>query len=115
MDKVETLADFYKRKFNWLPENIRNDIGHFNVFRLTISDEQKLDSIPYRRRDFYKIMLLKGNSLMYYADQVFEVKKQALVFSNPFIPYKCDNLENAEIFYCIFNQHFFSQFGKRSR
>src|SRR6185436_15574404 len=111
MDKMETLEDFYKRKFNWLPENIRNDIGHFNIFRLTISDEQKLDSIPYRRRDFYKIMLLKGNSLVYYADQVFEVKKQALVFSNPFIPYKCEHLENAEIFYCIFNQHFFTQFG----
>jgi AraC-like DNA-binding protein len=111
MDKIETLEEFYKRKFNWLPENIRNDIGHFNVFRLTISDEHKLDSIPYRRRDFYKIMLLKGNSLMYYADQVFEVKKQALVFSNPFIPYTCENLEKAEIFYCIFNQHFFTQFG----
>ena len=111
MDKVETLQEFYKRKFNWLPENIRNDIGHFNIFRLTISDEQKLDSIPYRRRDFYKIMLLKGNSLVYYADQVFEIKKQALVFSNPFIPYKCEHLENAEIFYCIFNQHFFTQFG----
>ncbi len=115
MDKVETLEEFYKRKFNWLPENIRNDIGHFNVFRLTYSDESKIDSIPYRRRDFYKIMLLKGNSLMYYADQVFEVKKQALVFSNPFIPYKCDQLENAEIFYCIFNQHFFSQYGNISQ
>jgi hypothetical protein len=34
MDKVETIEDFYKNKLNWMPEQIRNEIGHFNVFRL---------------------------------------------------------------------------------
>jgi hypothetical protein len=34
MSKVETLQDFYKRKFDWMPDNIRNEIGHFNVFKL---------------------------------------------------------------------------------
>ncbi len=111
VDKIETLEDFYKRKFNWLPENIRKDIGHFNIFRFTFSDESKLESIPYRRRDFYKVMLVRGKSCVYYADQVIEIKKQALSFSSPLIPYKWDHLENTEMVYCIFNQHFFNQFG----
>jgi AraC family transcriptional regulator, transcriptional activator of pobA len=115
MDKIESLEEFYKRKFDWLPENIRNDIGHFNIFRLTFSEESKPESIPYRRRDFYKVMLVKGNSQVYYADQVIEVKKQALSFSNPLIPYKWDHLENTEVVYCIFNHHFFSQFGNISQ
>ena len=34
MKNVETIEDFYKRKFDWMPDNIRNGIGHFNVFKL---------------------------------------------------------------------------------
>jgi len=34
MSKVETIEEFYQRKFDWIPENIRDEIGHFNVFRL---------------------------------------------------------------------------------
>jgi hypothetical protein len=32
MSKVETIEEFYKRKFDWIPENIKKEIGHFNVF-----------------------------------------------------------------------------------
>ena len=28
MNKVETLEDFYKRKFDWMPDNIQKEIGH---------------------------------------------------------------------------------------
>jgi hypothetical protein len=34
MEKIETLEEFYKKKFDWMPDNIKNEIGHFNVFRL---------------------------------------------------------------------------------
>jgi AraC family transcriptional regulator, transcriptional activator of pobA len=112
MEKPESIEEFYKMKFNWLPENIRNDIGHFNMFRLEPYSQGKTTTIPYRRRDFYKIMLVKGNSSVYYADQVIEVKKQALSFSNPLIPYKWEHHEQLKGQYCIFNQHFMSQFGK---
>ena len=111
VDKPETLEEFYKRKFSWLPENIRNDIGHFNMFRLEPFSHGKQTTIPYRRRDFYKIMLVKGWSEVYFADQVIEVKKQALSFSNPLIPYKWEHHEELKGQYCIFNQHFMSQFG----
>lgn len=111
MDKPESIEEFYKRKFNWLPENIRNDIGHFNMFSLEPYSQGKTNSIPYRRRDFYKIILVKGQGTVYYADQVVEVKKQALSFSNPMIPYTWEHHEELTGQYCIFNQYFMSQFG----
>jgi len=60
--KIVSLEDFYRRKFNWLPENFRKEVGHFNIFRLEPYVEGKPTKIPYRRRDFYKIMLVRGNS-----------------------------------------------------
>lgn len=57
-------------------------------------------------------MLVIGDINMNYADRVISVKKQALFFSNPQIPYNCESLERIQTgFYCIFNQHFFQQFG----
>jgi AraC family transcriptional regulator, transcriptional activator of pobA len=116
MEKIESLEDFYKRKFDWMPDNIRNEIGHFNVFNHEPLEEGKTKSIPYKRRDFYKIMLVVGDIEMQYADKVIAIKKQALFFSNPQIPYKCEHLERIESgSYCIFNQHFFHQFGNLSQ
>ena len=113
MDKMETIEDFYKRKFDWIPNNIRNEIGHFNIFRLEPFVEGKPTSIPYKRRDFYKIMLVKGNSKIHYADKVVEIQNQGISFSNPQIPYKWEHLYRIrEGIYCIFTNHFFHQFGQ---
>jgi AraC family transcriptional regulator, transcriptional activator of pobA len=112
MEKPETLKEFYKRKFTWLPEDVRNDLGHFNVFRLEPLPASQVASIPYRRRDFYKIMLVKGDSCVHYADKTVEVKKQGLSFSNPQIPYKWEHLDQIrEGVYCIFNNQFVTQFA----
>jgi AraC family transcriptional regulator, transcriptional activator of pobA len=112
MDKIETIADFYKGKFDWMPDNLKNEIGHFNVFNLEPFVGDKAQPVPYKRRDFYKIMLVKGNSQVHYADKVIEVNKQALSFSNPQIPYKWEHLDTIRSgSFCIFNQHFFHQFG----
>ncbi len=112
MDKMETLFDFYKRKFGWMPENILNEIGHFNVFRLEPFVGDKAQPVPYKRRDYYKIMLVIGNSKVHYADKVIEVKRQALSFSNPHIPYKWEHLDTIRAgAFCVFNQHFFHEYG----
>ena len=112
MNKVETIEEFYQRKFNWIPENIKNEIGHFNVFEHEPVEIGKSKPLPYKRRDFYKIMLVVGDISMNYADRVVHVKKQALFFSNPQIPYNCENLEKIKTgSYCIFNQYFFHKFG----
>lgn len=109
---IEKLEDFYKRKFDWMPDNIRQEIGHFNVFPLDpfVGDQAK--PVPYKRRDFYKVMLVVGKSKVHFADKVIEVHKQALSFSNPQIPYKWEHTEKIRSgFFCIFNQHFFHQYG----
>ncbi|MFI0490589.1 helix-turn-helix domain-containing protein [Flavobacterium sp.] len=114
MNKVETIEDFYDRKFDWMPENFKNEIGHFNVFNLEPVVDGKIKPVPYKRRDFYKITLVKvtDSSKIHFADQIITVKKQALSFSSPKIPYKWEQIENIkDCAFCIFNQHFFHQFG----
>lgn len=116
MDKPETLEDFYQRKFDWMPENIRQEIGHFNLFRLEPFVGEKAQPVPYKRRDFYKIMLVQGGGRVHYADRVVEVKKQALSFSNPLIPYKWEHTDQIrQGCFCIFNGQFFRQFGNLSQ
>ena len=112
MKSVETIEEFYKRKFDWMPDTIKNEIGHFNVFRLEPFVGNNAQPVPYKRRDYYKIMLVMGNSQVHYADKVVEVKKQALSFSNPHIPYKWEHLDTIRAgSFCIFDHHFFHQFG----
>ena len=83
------------------------------MFHLAPFREGQATSIPYRRRDFYKIMLVKGSSRVHYGDKVVEVQKQALAFSNPQIPYKWEHIDRLyDGIYCIFNAHFFNQFGQ---
>jgi len=112
MNTVETIEEFYTRKFEWIPDNLRKNIGHFNVFKLEPFVGDKAAPVPYKRRDYFKIMLMQGQCKMHYADKVIEVQKQALSFSNPQIPYKCEHIEQIQGgAFCIFNQHFFHQFG----
>ena len=112
MEKIETLEEFYKKKLDWMPDNIRNEIGHFNVFPLEPFVGEKAQPVPYKRRDFYKIMLVIGNSKVHFADKIVEVKKQALSFSNPQIPYKWEHLDNVRNgSFCVFNHSFFLDFG----
>jgi len=112
MDKIEKLEDLYKRKFDWIPESLYKEIGHFNVFRLDPYVGERAKPVPYKRRDYYKITLVIGNSKIHYADKVIEVQKQSLVFSNPQIPYKWEHTDSIRSgYFCIFNQAFFYQYG----
>jgi hypothetical protein len=54
MEKIESLQDFYKRKFDQVPGIVSGEIGHFNLFRLEPYVEGKPTNIPYRRRDFIR-------------------------------------------------------------
>jgi AraC-like DNA-binding protein len=109
MATSETLQEFYQKRFEWIPESLNSFTGHVNVFRLPHPANKPM---PYRRRDFFKITLCRGGSRIHYADRVFFIEKQALVFSNPFIPYQWEHLEKeVSGFYVIFNADFFNQFG----
>ena len=112
MEKVESIEEFYQRKFNWIPENLRNEIGHFNVFRLEPFVGENASPVPYKRRDYYKVMLCRGGGRIHYADKILNVNKLSLTFSNPQIPYKWEHTEEIESgYFCVFNQHFFHQYG----
>jgi AraC family transcriptional activator of pobA len=61
-----------------MPDNIRKEIGYFNVFRLKPFVADNAQPVPYKRRNYYKIILVVGNSKVHYADKVVEVKTQQL-------------------------------------
>lgn len=112
MRSTETIADFYNRKYDWIPENIRREIGHFNVFKLDPFTGNHAKPVTYKKRDYYKVTLLVGESTILYADKELKIKKQALVFSNPLIPYSWDHTDTIHCgYFCIFDKAFFHQYG----
>ena len=82
MEKTESVQDFYYHKFNQLPHNFQPSVGHFNVFRLEDCFRPESTPIHYSRREFYKILLIRGRNLYHYADKSIEIsgtKTQTLV------------------------------------
>lgn len=112
MEKTQSIEDFYKTKLNWVPDNIRKEIGHFNVFRLDNFVGSHAKPVPYSRKDYYKISLIIGKNKIYYADKEIEIKKQALLFANPQIPYNWESIDDEQSgFFCVFTPSFFHHFG----
>ncbi len=106
--QTETLSEFYKNKFDSQPEHSRLASGHFNVFRL----EDCLNGSPvkYRRRDFYKISLIRGNIRYHYADKSTEVAGTTLMFTNPHVAYTWEAISgDITGFFCIFTESFFTE------
>ncbi|MVM37856.1 helix-turn-helix domain-containing protein [Spirosoma sp. HMF3257] len=110
MVKTETLEEFYKKKLNWLPENLQQDIGHFNVFRLEDCLELGAPGVQYSRRDFYKISLIRGENVYHYADKSIQINGTTLMFFNPQVPYTWESLSDDKTgFFCIFTEAFFTE------
>ncbi|MFD1145143.1 helix-turn-helix domain-containing protein [Larkinella insperata] len=115
MERTETLEDFYRIKFNWLPSNLQQDMGHFNVFRLEDCLGHGKEPIKYSRRDYYKITLIRGRNVYHYADKSLEVDGPALLFFNPQVPYNWEPLSDAITgYFCIFKEGFFTEKMKGS-
>lgn len=112
MSKMETLEQFYESKLDFMPDSLRREMGHFNVFKLDPYIGKDAKPTPYRRRDYFKVMIVIGNGKFHYADKVIEVENHALVFSNPQIPYSWEQRDRITGgFFCIFDQAFFQQYG----
>ncbi|WP_309918534.1 MULTISPECIES: helix-turn-helix transcriptional regulator [unclassified Arcicella] len=109
MSTTETLEDFYQHKFNYLPENLKQDLGHFNVFRL---EDCIAGGTPinYSRRDFYKVSLIRGRNIYHYADKSIEIDGPTLIFFNPQVPYTWELISGETTgFFCIFKEAFFTE------
>lgn len=110
MPKTETLEEFYQNKMNWLPGNLQKDIGHFNVFRMADCVGPNATPVQYSRRDFYKVALMRGKHAYHYADRSIEVNGSTLIFFNPSVPYKFEQLtDNDTGCFCIFREAFFTE------
>jgi len=70
--------------------------------------ETSIDPIPhYGRRDFYKVCLMEGRSLLNYADRSIDIDDTFLFFGNPHIPYSSHILSEKMTGYaCVFSEEF---------
>lgn len=104
-----TLEDFYKKSPYPVREGISREIGHFNVFKTAelIASYKERPVMPYNRRTYYKISLLKGRNRAEYADKVIDVEKQALLFGTPRVPYHyVPQDEDQQGMFCVFTEEF---------
>ncbi|KAA6438227.1 helix-turn-helix transcriptional regulator [Dyadobacter flavalbus] len=112
MEKTERIEDFYLKKLNAVPENLKKEIGHFNIFRNHDFVGPDAREVPYNRKEYYKIALIIGRNRFSYADKIIEVNDAALLFANPLVPYKWEPLEmQQDGCFCVFTDAFFSNFG----
>jgi len=77
----------------------------FNVFQ--IEEDGKATRL-YSRKDFFKICLTTGKSIIHYADRSFETEGTVLFFGNPNIPYSWETISTTYVGYtCLFSEDFF--------
>ncbi|TCK80658.1 helix-turn-helix domain-containing protein [Albibacterium bauzanense] len=92
-----------------LPPGIHKEIGHFNVFDIfeTIRQLKQKQAMPYNRRAYYKISLIRGKNRAEYADKVIDIAHNALLFASPKVPYHWLPLdENQSGSFCVFTDAF---------
>ncbi|MBS1511841.1 MAG: AraC family transcriptional regulator [Bacteroidetes bacterium] len=76
----------------------------FNVFQIECDGAA---TRVYSRKDFYKICLTTGKSIIHYADRSFEAEGTVLFFGNPHIPYSWETLSTQYAGYtCLFSAEF---------
>lgn len=76
----------------------------FNVFQ--IEGDGNATRI-YSRKDFYKICLTTGRSVIHYADKSYEQEGTVLFFGNPHIPYSWETISTSYVGYtCLFSEEF---------
>lgn len=83
----------------------------FNAFQ--IESDSKLTRI-YSRKDFYKICLTTGKSIIHYADRSFEMDGTILFFGNPHIPYSWETISRTYKGYTVLFSEEFLKLSDRS-
>ena len=91
------------------PPDIAREVGHFNVFRVAdlLRSGRPRAPMSFDRRAYYKISLCRGRSRVEYADQVFDIERNALFVATPRVPYRWVPLTDAPTgAFCLFNDAF---------
>ncbi len=124
MEKIahSSLEDFYREMTSKLgksledifPKGLHKDIGHFNVFDIaqTLERAKTTSEMPYNRRKYYKISLIRGKNRAEYADKTVSIEKNALLFATPKVPYHWipEDVKQSGSF-CVFTEDFFIKEG----
>ncbi len=115
-----TIKTFYNEVFGsecnelnyFFDEKNNADIGHFNVFDIAemYANCKGKIRMPYNRRTYYKISLIKGKNRAEYADKVVEISDYAILFATPKIPYTYfpENTDQGGHF-CVFTKDFLAK------
>jgi len=107
-----SLENFYQETSALIPKDINKEIGHFNVFNIQdiLIKTKKSGEMPYNRRAYYKISLIKGKNKAEYADKVIDIAKNGLLFATPKIPYHYLPQDDQQAgSFCIFTEDFLSK------
>lgn len=114
MPKSESIQEFHQRNnlaftpAAWGSGPPRHALGQINVFRR--QDLGCRAATPYNRRDYYKISLVIGQGVLHYADKSILIDRDALLFSNPNIPYSWEALSEKQCgFFTLFTHDFISR------
>lgn len=76
-----------------------------NVQRYASSEHKMI--LPYSRRDYFKIWIIDGESILHYASKSIHITQPALIFSNPLVPYSFERLsEHMSGYIFIFTDDF---------
>jgi AraC-like DNA-binding protein len=104
MTKTETIGEFYLNNGLRRPQTAQFYAGK-------MEEHSANASMPFNRRDFYKISLLvEGQGTIIYPGRRVCVMDHALVFSNPMIPYAYDSVSRGEKgYFCLFPEEFINQ------
>ena len=107
-----SIEEFYEQIKTEIPLEITKEIGHFNVFNIKELFEKNKEKpvMPYDRRAYYKISLIRGKNRVEYADKIIEIEKNALLFATPKIPYNYVPLDKEQTgHFCVFTDEFLTK------
>ncbi len=115
-----SLEDFYREMTlklgkdidSLFPKGLHKEIGHFNVFDIaqTLRQVRLTSEMPYNRRKYYKISLIRGKNRAEYADKTIRIEKNALLFATPKVPYHWIPEDSAQTgSFCVFTEDFMSK------
>jgi AraC-like DNA-binding protein len=111
------VKDFYTEVFgtlcpelnHFLGDQSTREIGHFNVFNIAnmYCGGKKKVAMPYNRRTYYKISLIRGRNQVEYADKVLNIEDHAVLFATPKIPYRYMPADSNQAgHFCVFTPDF---------
>ncbi|MCB0470580.1 MAG: AraC family transcriptional regulator, partial [Flavobacteriaceae bacterium] len=94
-----------------LDNQSNQDIGHFNVFDIKkLNASCNKGAMPYNRRTYYKISLIKGKNRVEYANKVVDIDNYAVLFATPKIPYRYFPLDPEQSgHFCVFTNDFLAK------